>query len=115
MDGTPSGVEDFTAAAGECGVGITRAALRARGIAVTSPNRGDQTTRRKAKGSRGGRPPSFDLTVYTDRNVVERFSNRVEQFRELATRHAKRGAHHRAESTITATVLWLCRHSQDTP
>ncbi|MEK8173487.1 IS5 family transposase [Streptomyces sp. M19] len=36
----------------------TRTAMRARGIAFTSPERGDQIARRKAKGSRGGRPPA---------------------------------------------------------
>jgi hypothetical protein len=58
----------------------TRAALRARGIAFTSPERTDQTDRRKAKGSAGGRPPAFDRDIYAGRNVVERFA-RLKQFR----------------------------------
>ena len=52
----------------------TRAALRARRIAFTSPERIDQIERRRGKGSRGGRPPAFDPDVYADRNVVERCS-----------------------------------------
>jgi transposase len=52
----------------------TRAAMRARGIAFTSPERSDQIARRKAKGSRGGRPPAFDPERYTGRNVAERCS-----------------------------------------
>lgn len=93
----------------------TRSALRARGIAFTSPEKSDQIARRKTKGSRGGRPPAFDPTVYADRNVVERCFNRLKQFRDLATRYAKRAAYYRAEIIIAATILWLREHSQDTP
>jgi transposase len=66
----------------------TRAALRARGIRFTSPEKSDQIARRAAKGSRGGRPPTFDHDIYADRNVVERCFNRLKQFRDLATRYA---------------------------
>ena len=93
----------------------TRAALRQRGIAFTSPERSDQIARRAAKGSRGGRPPSFDPLVYADRNVVERFFNRLKQFRDLATRYAKRAAYYRAELIIASIVLWLRTGLQDTP
>ena len=85
------------------------------GIAFTSPEKSDQIARRKTKGSRGGRPPAFDPTAYADRNVVERCFNRLTQFRDLATRYAKRAAYYRAEIIIAATVLWLREHSQDTP
>ena len=71
----------------------TRAALRRRGIGFTSPERIDQIERRRAKGSRGGRPPAFDQQLYADRNVVERCFNRLKQFRALATRYAKRVAY----------------------
>ena len=37
----------------------TRVAMRARGIAFTSPEKSDQIARRRAKGARGGRPPAF--------------------------------------------------------
>jgi transposase len=47
----------------------TRAALRARGIAFTSPERADQIAHRKAKGSAGRRPPAFDPGIYAGRNV----------------------------------------------
>ena len=63
----------------------TRAALRARGIAFTCPERRDQIAHRKSKGSRGGRPPRFDQAIYAGRNVVERCFNRLKQFRDLAT------------------------------
>lgn len=93
----------------------TRAAMRRRGIGFTSPERADQITRRRAKGSRGGRPPAFDPKVYASRNVVERCFNRLKQFRGLATRYAKRAAYFRAEIVIAATVLWLRMDLQDTP
>jgi transposase len=93
----------------------TRAALRERRIAFTCPERDDQISRRRAKGSRGGRPPAFDQVIYAGRNVVERCFNRLKQFRGLATRYAKRAAYYRAEIIIAATVLWLRTDLQDTP
>lgn len=94
----------------------TRRAMRARGIAFTSPEKSDQIARRRAKGSRGGRPPAFDAQLYADRNVVERCFNRLKQFRDLATRYAKRAAYYRAELVIASIVLWLrTTELQDTP
>jgi transposase len=85
----------------------TRQALRQRRIVFTSPERSDQIARRQAKGSAGGRPPDFDAEIYRDRNVVERCFARLKQFRDLATRYAKRLAYWRAELVIAAIVLWL--------
>lgn len=93
----------------------TRAAMRRRWIGFTSPERDDQIARRHAKGARGGRPPAFDPAIYAGRNVVERCFNRLEQFRDLATRYAKRAAYFRAEITISATILWLRQDLQNTP
>ncbi len=93
----------------------TRAALRARGIAFTSPERSDQLTHRKAKGSAGGRPPVFDQQIYAGRNVVERCFARLKQFRALATRYAKRAAYYRAALILAAVVLWLREDPQDRP
>ena len=93
----------------------TRAALRARGIAVTSPERSDQVAHRKAKGSAGGRPPAFDPAIYAGRNVVERCFARLKQFRALATRYAKRAAYYRALLVLAAVILWLREDPQDTP
>ncbi|MGV9677979.1 IS5 family transposase, partial [Nocardia sp. NPDC003482] len=66
-----------------------------------------QVHARAAKGSHGGRPPAFDRETYTRRNVVERCFNRLKQFRDLATRYAKRAAYYQAELTIAAIILWL--------
>jgi transposase len=92
-----------------------RAALRARGIRFTSPERRDQIKHRQRKGSHGGRPPAFTPDLYASRNVVERCFNRLKHFRDLATRYAKRAAYYRAEITIAAIVLWLRTDLQDTP
>lgn len=85
----------------------TRAGMRARRIRFTSPERSDQKARRAANGSAGGRPPAFDREEYKGRNVVERCFNRLKQFRDLATRYAKRAAYYQAEVLIAAIVLWL--------
>lgn len=69
--------------------------------------RDDQLARRAARGSHGGRPPAFDVETYKQRNVVERCFNRLEQFRDMATRYAKRAAYYQAELTIAAIILWL--------
>ncbi len=83
----------------------TRAALRARGIAFTSPERADQIAHRQGKGFAGGRPPAFDPHIYAGRTVVERCFARLNQFRALATRYAKRAAYYRATPIIAATLL----------
>nr|WP_245805061.1 hypothetical protein [Amycolatopsis australiensis] len=81
--------------------------MRDRQITFVSPERDDQIARRAANGSCGGRPPAFDPEVYTQRNVVERCFDHLRQFRDLATRYAKRAACYQAELTIAAIVLWL--------
>ena len=91
----------------------TRSAVRAGGIHFTSPERCDQIARRAGKGSRGGRHPAFDLDLYADRNVVERFFNRLKQFRDLTTRYAKCAAYYRSELIIASLVLWLRMDLQD--
>lgn len=94
----------------------TRTEMRYRRICFTCPERSDQIARRKAKGSTGGRPPAFDAEAYKARNVVERCFNKLKQFRDLATRYAKRLAYYRAELTIAAIILWLRdQEPQDTP
>jgi transposase len=85
----------------------TRKALQQRRIRLVSPERSDQKGRRRAAGSRGGRPPAFDAGLYKQRNVVERCFSRLKQFRDLATRYAKRAAYYQAELTIAAIILWL--------
>ena len=85
----------------------TRRALRRRGLPHTIPERADQVARRAAKGSSGGRPPHFDAAVYRQRNVVERCFNRLKQWRDLATRYAKRAAIYRSSLLLISAVIWL--------
>lgn len=85
----------------------TRRALRRRRIPHTIPERSDQVARRAAKGSAGGRPPNSDTGLYRHRNVVERCFNRLKQWRDLATRYAKRASIYRSSLTPIAAIIWL--------
>lgn len=85
----------------------TRRQLRRQKVRFVSPELIDQATRRVARGSRDGRPPVFDEDLYRGRNVIERWFNRLKQFRGLATRYAKWVAYYRLEVLIAATILWL--------
>jgi transposase len=85
----------------------TRTALRARRIKATIPERRDQQKHRAAKGSRGGRPPTFDPDRYRGRNVVERCFNRLKQFRALATRYAKRAAYYHSAVLLACIILHI--------
>ncbi len=83
----------------------TRARLRALKIKHTIPERSDQIGRRKAKGSAGGRPPSFDPRLYRNRNTVERGFNRLKQWRGIATRYDKYALTYLGSVTLAAIVL----------
>jgi transposase len=91
-----------------------RAALRARGIAHTIPERDDQKANRVRRGSRGGRPPKFDRDRYRQRNQVERLMNRRKQYRAVATRYDKLAARYQATITIADIFIWL-RAKPDQP
>lgn len=85
----------------------TRRALRARGIRHVISERSDQVARRAGKGSAGGRPRAFDKVTYRKRNVVERCFSRLKQWRDLATRYAKRASLYRASLVLIAAIIWL--------
>lgn len=93
----------------------TRVEMRRRRIAVTIPERDDQIARRKAKGSAGGRPPAFDPAIYKGRNVVERFFNRIKEFRAIATRYDKHARNYRAGIVLAGIILHLRDQLCDTP
>jgi transposase len=84
-----------------------RAALRARHIPHTIPERADQQANRARRGSRGGRPPGFDPDRYRQRNQVERLMNRRKQFRAVATRYDKLAVRYAATITIADIFIWL--------
>jgi transposase len=56
---------------------------RRRGITSVIPEPADQQGHRKRRGSRGGRPVTYDRNLYKGRNVVERAFNLLKQWREL--------------------------------
>jgi transposase len=70
--------------------------LRRHGIAATIPTRSDQVPRR-----------AFDRALYRERNQVERCSNRLKQYRRVATRYEKLAATYLAMVTIAAILMWL--------
>ncbi len=84
-----------------------RVHLRRRGIRATIPERRDQRDNRARRGQAGGRPPAFDPVIYKHRNVVERCSNRLKQFRAIATRYDKTALSYQAMIDLATLTLWL--------
>ena len=64
-----------------------RTHLRARAITAVIPEQSTQADHRRAPGSAGGRPVSFDRAAYRGRNVIERACNGFKHWRGLATRY----------------------------
>lgn len=84
-----------------------RAHLSRRGIKAVIAIKDDQHAARRRKGSRGGRPPSFDEVRYRDRNTVERAVNKLRAHRAVATRYDKRDYTYRGTITVAAITIWL--------
>jgi transposase len=70
--------------------------LRIRGIGITIPHKSNE----KHKGK-------FAKELYKQRNRVERFFNRLKQFRRIATRYEKRATNYKAMITLAAILFWL--------
>ncbi len=84
-----------------------RAYLRARGITAVIPEPADQAGHRTKRGSRGGRPVSYDAQDYKQRNVIERAFNRLKQWRGIATRYDKHALVYRGAVVLASILIWL--------
>ncbi|MFF8104377.1 transposase [Streptomyces sp. NPDC016640] len=81
-----------------------RAYLRRRGIGCTIPEKADQVRNRKRLGSRGGRPPKFDMDDHKERYAVE---CGIKRHRAVATRYDKLAVRYEATVLVAAINEWL--------
>jgi transposase len=84
-----------------------RSYLRKRHIKAVIPEKKDQAANRKKKGSRGGRPVTYDADLYHDRNTVERLINRLKDWRGIATRSDKSPESYLAGLELRASMIWV--------
>lgn len=84
-----------------------RSYLRRRQIKHTIPEPKNQRANRRNRGSKGGRPTGFDVTIYKRRNEVERTINALKNSRAVATRYDKRAYVFHGTVTVAAIRIWL--------
>jgi transposase len=48
-----------------------------------------------------------DFALYCERNLVERFFNKIKHYRAVATRYAKRGRNYMAFVALVSVMLWI--------
>ena len=78
--------------------------LRDRSIEAVIPEPRDQQGHGKRRGSRGGRPVSYDPVDYKQRNVIERSFCHLKQWRGLATRYDKLAIVYRSAVVLNAVI-----------
>ena len=74
----------------------TRTAIEASGAEAIIPPRSNRNTKRKV-----------DWHRYKARNLVERFFNRLKQFRRIATRYDKLASRFNAFLHLACAYIWL--------
>ena len=57
---------------------------------------------------------SVDPTIYRQRNLVERFFNKLKHFRRIATRYDKLARNFLAAIALASTRLWIRRYESTT-
>ncbi|MFE4695706.1 IS5 family transposase [Streptomyces sp. NPDC056738] len=83
-----------------------RSHLRRRGIRAVIPQPADQVGHRLRRGRGGGRPPGFNAEAYKQRNTVERWFNRLKQWRGLVMRTDKFALTYEAAWHLAAILIW---------
>lgn len=117
-DGRPVRLELTPGQAGDAPVAATLLENLAPGATLIADRAYDTNAIRALAAERGAWaniPPrsirkgsfSFSTWVYRQRNLVERFFNRVKQFRGLATRYDRNPENYLAALKIAATRIWL--------
>lgn len=84
-----------------------RAHLCQRGIKSVIPEKKDQASNRKKKGSGGGRPVSHDAVLYKARNTVERLINKLKAWRGIATRYDKTPGNYLVGLHLRTSMIWI--------
>ena len=92
-----------------------RSYLRRRRITATIPEKSDQQKARLAKGTVGGRPPTFDPEAYQQSNTTERAHNRLKAFRAVAMRTDKREFVYNGTIDVASIRIWLRHPSNEDP
>ena len=91
------------------------------GRVASSPGPGhDPRTRRPDRPPQSQRAcrrptPDFDPAIYKGRNVIERFFNRIKEFRAIATRYDKHARNYRAGIVLAGIITLLRDQLCDTP
>jgi transposase len=117
-DGRPIRLELTPGQAGDAPVAATLLETLAPGATLIADRAYDTNAIRDFAAERGAWaniPPrsirkgsfSFSTWVYRQRNLVERFFNRVKQFRGLATRYDRNPENYLAALKLAATRIWL--------
>ena len=70
--------------------------IQAKGTLVVIPPKKNRLVKRE-----------YDRHLYKDRNLVERFFNRIKQFRRIATRYDKLDRNYLSFINIVCAYLWL--------